>query len=538
MLSFVIIAFLAGMLAVLFPKDKFTLFIFAAVAASILALLYNFYILYPNKYQLSYPWLKQLGFEISIEIVFLKNNLLLISSVSVLSLVALLTAMVTPSERAKNNFAAMLIFNLLSIIFLVSSQNYIQLIIFLGIIDIIAFTLINDVGAKKRFVYSNFIADMGLVSVFALIIGQTASVDIASTNLPQLAHKDYIVIVTLVCLFIKSGLFFFHNGLGELSSLSFNRLSFILFASSPLASFIVLLKLQPMLAQSSCYTDLLQIFSILSIVFGAYGALVIDNIKRKAVYFALSFWGIAYALSGFSYDDIAYFLLGAFLFSQTLLIANEASSNVVFVSEMGSFAKSLKFVFALTALFSASYLAFVYNLQNGYALLYGVLFMLASSQVIAQIYFGCNHADCRVWAKLHTPSFLIWTPVLLLAVFGGYLYFQSTWFVFVGFAFLLLARPLRFLDRLYQKTIIQDTSFFTYFWELILILPLKIVGRILWLTVDFMFIEKTIISSVGSSFEWGIRVFNKLHSHKVAGYIVSILLAVILACLTWAFRGV
>lgn len=124
-------------------------------------------------------------------------------------------------------------------------------------------------------------------------------------------------------------------------TLGFNRLNYVLFTATPLTGYLLLLKTESLLQISPFSYPLLKIFALSSVLWGVWGALAIDNLKQKAVYFALMFWGLVYAFAAFGsrLDSLQFasLLTAAFLFGQVLMLICAAASNETQVSETGGF---------------------------------------------------------------------------------------------------------------------------------------------------------------------------------------------------------
>ena len=76
------------------------------------------------------------------------------------------------------------------------------------------------------------------------------------------------------------------------------------------------------------------------------------------------------------------------------------------------------------------------------------------------------------------------------------------------------------MAALYERDEIQLSEFFERFYEFAVIAPLNILGRILWLTVDFLLIERTIINSFSNLTGVLINVSQRIHTPRLLGYVV------------------
>ena len=88
------------------------------------------------------------------------------------------------------------------------------------------------------------------------------------------------------------------------------------------------------------------------------------------------------------------------------------------------------------------------------------------------------------------------------------------------FGLLLVIHPLRGLSRFYADEELQLSEFFKRFYELLILTPITVLGRILWLTIDFVIIEHTIINSLSDMIKFLIRISQKIHQPQLLNYIL------------------
>lgn len=539
----------AGLISELVPKNRlpvlWSLFSAAAVSYFVyrLSLLGNA----PDLY-LNCPWLKIPNLAVNLEIVVNAGNIYLVFALSILALLVLLQN-TFGAENAKNSLNGLVLLNLLSSLMLVFAGNYVQMLVAVGVCDVLVFSAVNNIEAKKKYIYANFLADIGLVSIFAVILGQGGGLEL--DKLPDYArfghHKDFVAILLLLCIFVKTGLFLFHGAYTEMRTLGFNRLNYVLFTATPLTGYLLLLKTESLLQISPFSYPLLKIFALSSVLWGVWGALAIDNLKQKAVYFALMFWGLVYAFAAFGsrLDSLQFasLLTAAFLFGQVLMLICAAASNETQVSETGGFLKSLKFTFLLALLVLAAFFSVLFKTVEGSPWLaggYALLFAAASAHVLSQILLGESRADERVQAMLKNPPLPSWLPVAAAAAVLCWSFRLSPlWLtpLLAAWLGLFFLRPLRRLDALYDNDVLQEADYVGTAYELLIITPVKVIGRLLWLTVDFVFIERTIISSVQNALGFMIFLFRRIHSGTVTGMLLFMLLGFAVIGIVWLYGG-
>ena len=537
----------AGLISELVPKNRLPVLWSLFSSAAVLYFIYRLSLLGAAPYiVLDYPWLQIPNLAVGLEIGINAGNVGLVYALLTLALLALWQN-TFGADNAKNSVNGLVLLNLLSALLLVFAENYIQLLVAVGVADVLVFSAIDNVEAKKKYIYANFLADIGLLSIFAVVLGQGGGVELSALAGYERfgRHKDFVAVLLLLCVFVKSGLFLFHGTYTALRGLGFNRLNFVLYAATPLTGYLVLLKTESLLHISAYSYPLLQIFSVVSVLWGVCGAIAIDNIKQKAVYLAMMFWGTVYAFAAFgcrlSTLDFAALLTAAFLFGQVLMLIYTAASNETEVSEMGGFIKNLKLTFVLSLLMLAASSAVLIALgKTNIWLAFGslVLLLLVSSHILSQIMLGQSRADERVQAMLKNPSPLLWLPMAAAAgLILWHFKVMPRELVPVVLAFLLLfaIRPLRRFDRLYGSEAIQDADYCGTAYELLIVTPVKVVGRLLWLTIDFVFIERTIISSVQNALAFLVYGFKRIHGGLWTGAFLFMLIGFAVIGAFWRF---
>lgn len=484
----------------------------------------------------TYHWITSRYNKVDINLFSTTANYAFIFPFFIISALMILQNIFYSLEAHKLRLNGLIFLNLAGLILLICSQNFIQLLVGACVIDVLGFYLINDMTAKKKYIFYNMIADLGLFMVFAILWGYLGSINIDKFNdYKKLgSHKDLVAIVLLICIFVKSGLFLFQNQLLDLHIINFNRLNIISFCSTPIAGIILLYKAYGLLPISEYSIPLLQIFAGASLIWGLLGALLMDNIKEKAIYLNIMFYALIYGLLSTSLISISLFsslLVLNYLFINCLQNVVIASSNENYISRMGGFIKPIKISFAVTLV--TLFAIFLILLQSINAenhiwiWSYLVALVLVSSYILQQIYLGQTSSDDRVWAMLKNPNIIYWLPQLLIS--AAYIYFNPSYSyelyaVYVVFLLLLFIGPIRKLSYLYDNDKLQEADWFSGLYNVVIITPVKILGRVLWLTIDFLIIEKTIISTLSNITNFSIRLVSKAHTNSWLSNFAFILL--------------
>lgn len=453
--------------------------------------------------------------------------------VFLVTLTALLINAFLNYETEKLEFVSAAMFNLAFFIALICSENLIQLLISSTIIGVMGFYIINDIEAREKYVFYNFLADMGLFAVFAIIYGRLGNVFL--TDLGSFAklgaHRDLVAILLLVSVFIKSGLFLFHNQLLDLSSINFNRLLLLVYGSAPLAGVVILHKTMPLLKISQYSVPLIQIIAVLSMLWGFINSLVNDNIKDRSTYFAMMIYGYIYSLVALGQlqtpEDLCPFVLLGYILGLNLFMIYLSSSNELYISKMGGFLKGLKITFAFSLLVVFAYIQTVLKdiddvnyLWSTSLLCFG---LISLAHFYHQVFLGRSQADERVLALLKNAGVYILLPALALGgflIYHNYLFSPQIFYAFLVFLLLMVIQPFRPLVSLAEYEAIQEEDYFEKLYEAVILTPIRIIGRVLWLLVDFILIERTIISSLNESTSLLVRLTAKLHTSSLWSYLL------------------
>ena len=107
----------------------------------------------------------------------------------------------------------LILLNFASLIFLLASQDFIQLLIGCSCFSIIGFYMINQADVKIKFIFYNFFAEIALLTALAIVYSGLGSVSLESlSNYSKLGeHKDLVAVLVLLSVFAKSGMFLFQN---------------------------------------------------------------------------------------------------------------------------------------------------------------------------------------------------------------------------------------------------------------------------------------------------------------------------------------
>lgn len=497
----------------------------------------------------SYHWLRYQALHIDINLSSNANNYAQIFPVFLISWVGMLVAVFNSDETKKMHLSGMILLNLAAFIFLLCSDNLIQLLISSCMVGVIGFYIINEVEARRKYVFYNLIADTCLFTVFAIIYGYLGNLDLSElAKFDELgAHRDLVAVLLIFSVFLKSGLLLFHNQLLDLSYLQFNRMIYILSASTPLAGLFILIKTLPLISVSDYSIPLIQVLAVLTVVWAALNSMVVDNIKERTVYFAMMFYSYMYVLISFTrldfYIQLPVLMISSYLLSLTIFLIFQASSYELYVSKMGGFISSMRLTFVLSLItvfvliqtVLAHCTEVIYNSGTAFV----AFLIIGLAHLYHQVYFGEKHADERVMALLKNPGWYLLLPVVTITavlLYHNNYYQPLVFYIFSGFLLLIMVYPFRRLETLADLEAVQEEDYFEKFYDLIILTPIKIIGRILWLLVDFILIERTIISSLNEGTSFLVKTAGKINNASFWGYLALSLLGIAIMILYYYVR--
>lgn len=534
-----------GGIALFVPKENYSKSVSFAFFAVYAALAYSFAEGLQSG-QMSaavFPWLHYKSMHIDISLSSDNSSYYALLPFVLMTGGALFINIFSREEKTRIGFVAAAVFNLAALFFLQGSTNLIQLLIGSYMISFWGIYIIGNLEAREKFVYYNLLADTLLFAAFSIIYGFADTVELKSlSNFGRLgAHKDLIVFLLLFSVFIKSGLFLFQNQLFDMASAGFNRMLLFLSCSAPVAGVLILQKTQPLLGISNYSQPLIFGFAAATMLYAVMAGLLLDNIKFRTVAFYMLTYGFIYA-AVFDKPQFNELLFCCWLCGLSFYVIYSASSNELYISKIGGFIRKMKFSFLLSLGVVAVMLLTAEGMQNGgnwtWCWLAAGLFLLA--HLFHQAYFGKIRADEMVWALLKNAPVYLTLPLFLGGV-GFTLSYPpaETKFLCWGtgiFILMMLAAPFRGFLRFADNEVLQEEDWFERLYDLVLLTPLRIAGRLLWLLVDFLIIERTIMNSVARGMGFLVTMSQKLHTSTFLSYVLMTLLGTSVIIWYW-YKG-
>ncbi len=488
----------------------------------------------------SFIWNKSPGGDIQIDIISNPYNYGFVLPFFIITLLSLALNLLFRYEERRNIYEAGLIFNLAALITMITSNNFVQLLFALFIVDILALLLVHDIEAYRRYILLNISADLMIFTVLAIINSRVASLDIREIlQYKQIGlHIDFIAIIGLTAIFMKFGFFIFHIGLLGLRNIRLHRLQNILFLSAPVCALILLTKFHVLLSGSAYFNTYLHLVCCLSLGGGFVGSLCSQNYKQRIIYWQMMFWALFVELlrfNGFIWNlSLTFLLLQTYILNIALYLIyyytgrhyhqNDLSKiNLVNQSAMlSALMLILLMVVAITGVLTE-----LYNKGNRYYIwTYAILYILSLSATLKSIFFVKKKASYAHSPHL-APHYLVWillgcsaaivlypTPINAVTIWG------------FGAAFILLNRynPIWRIAHIGYICRFEQNDRIGLIYKYGVIKPLRLSGRVLWLLIDRFLTEKIIIGGSIKTAQIGLRFFRKIHSNRILGGTIIIVL--------------
>lgn len=445
-------------------------------------------------------------------------------------------------EERRCVFNSLVIMNFVSLSLMICAENYVQLITTIFISDILGYMILKDVDSSRKYVIYNFIADMLLFMILAMVSGKIHSLSIAELfTYEQIGrHKDFVGLVTALAIFIKIGAFSFQSYLLDTSIARFQRMSTINIMFAPLSGILLLLKLHNILIVSDLFLPLLKIMSSLTFIVGVIFFILKDNIRKKVVYFNMSGLGALMIMlyeNNFEWNKLfsIYYLCLFFyniLFFKLYLYQNRTDnvSDMINAKEINRV--TMYMILLLMALLSNIFIFISYNisleLNHKLPLILSILITISIAIILNHIY--CSPLNRRLdylnKNSMRALSFIVNFAIII----GATRYFNIYHIYNVGilslFIILSSAINLEYTKKPYSHEFIQENEISKSLYYYILVLPILSISRRLWLMVDTIFSEKVITTILSQINRLSISLFFKLNKKSYTSIILFIIVGI------------
>lgn len=492
----------------------------------------------------SFIWNTASGGNLKFDIVSNSYNYWLVLPCFILTMLSALNNFFFHYEERRSAYISVLTLNLVALIILITSNNFVQLLSALFVVDILSLFMIRDIRAYQRYVLLNMLADMILFTVVAVI-----NCRVASLNLRQIIlyrnngmHQDFVALAGLTAVFAKFGFFLFQVGIMDLKKIRFHRMQNVLFMSSPLAAMILLLKFSALWRTSDYFTTYLDVMCIFTILWGGVGSLCADNFKSKVIYWQMSFWALFVELLRFHgfiwFSGFTFLLMEMYAITTALYLLyfyNNRRVSMIQIATIPLVNKKavvcvLAIIIAVIAAM-ANTLTILYNNMNRYYIwTFVAVFMLSLSAVLKQLMVRRDIKITGFSVMPMKPLMFVELALLCSFLLQDWRYAEpSVWGAAIIFALLCAFNPLEKMSFLYKIKIMQNGDVLGRIYH-ILIKSLRLCGRIFWLLIDRLFMEKFVLAVLISGVGCTLRFFGKMHAGKFGGIVAFVLLILLLWC--------
>lgn len=487
----------------------------------------------------SFVWNSAPSGDIKFDIVSNYYNYELILPFFLLTLITIGNNALVRYEERKNVYNALLLFNVTALMMMVTSNNFVQLLSMLFIVDILAAFVGKKIRALKEYSIANMVADMMIFMVLAVISGRVDSLDMREIlNYKSTGrYLDFITVIGLTAVLIKFGIFIFQFGIISLRSLRLHRLQSIMFLFSPAASLILLLKFSALWSASPYFNIYLNAACIFTLLWGTLGLVISSSLRGKMIYMQMMFWGVFIELlrfSGFVWNSSFTALMMCFyLFNSSIYLiyvcANRADSFFQ-IAKSRFCSKSCAFLPLLfqtvTVAITADLLEKIYNNSNRYYIwCFAVLFVLGLSNMAHQTYFNGEQNTKQHRTESHKYFVYALLPLVMMIYMISNINIQSAvvWGFTASFLALTYLNPLSATRHLYEVKYLQKMASESVAYGAAFNNILQYVGRLLWILIDWKLLEKFIIGTTIVMLQRLIRMFRSIHSVFVGRILFAVI---------------
>ncbi len=495
----------------------------------------------------SFVWNSSASGDITVDIVSdLYNRVLVLPFLLITGLAIGFNAVFRYEER-RGAYDSILLFNLIALVMMITSNNFVQLLTGLFAIDILAQLLVHDVEKSKYYALTNLFSDMLLFMVLAVMNSQQETLNLLSIGQYQKTpeHADFVAIVGLIAIFIKLACVPFYSGIMKLQGIRFHRLQNVLFLTSPVAGVILLLKFNQLWSVSPLFSVFVQIICVLSLIWGGICSLLSENLKRKIIFLQMMFWSLmVYLLNGSDFrwsDEYSGLLVGGYLSVSFVYFCYYYHNRIENMLKIHGFSSvsvlPLQVAFIMFAIVFALMVGIVdkvYGEENRlFIWLFAVLYITSVGVMWKQLCCKNSVAESKHATALRGVLMCaIALPVmweLEQMANESFVVYALTAVLFVMF---VLPNP-QIICKAYENEKIQNADVFAKIYHTMLTKPLQELSRMLSIMVDKMFIEKVVIGAVVLFLQEAIRLFRNVHSKHWLGAIIAMWIVVALMVISY-----
>jgi len=159
---------------------------------------------------------------------------------------------------------------------------------------------------------------------------------------------------------------------------------------------------------------------------------------------------------------------------------------------------------------------------------YIISFVISSGCLIPQLY-SQGKEDCSM------PKTIISLCCIIYILYQYFNITETVIYLFMIYLCLVFIRPYRFWGKIYDWQKLQKANYLSMLLHLLIVSPVQFFGRILWLTIDFLIIERTFLSFLTGCNQYLIKINTSLSVTRIRNTLLFIFcsLCMIFGCYYW-----
>lgn len=456
--------------------------------------------------QYSYGWLTSKYYPVSLDFFTTKESYHLIIPLLFAVILCNFFSISNQIERQKVSVSALSVFSVAALIMLICGQNTIQLLVSVCFIDVLGFCVINNINARRQYIFYNLLADLALFMAFAILWGNCRINSLV--NLTECHHSYNNVAEWLIVLsaWIKSGLFPFQGYFVRTAILNDSRQNILSFLSTPLAGFLLMYKVKSLIPDDFIGIEILKYAAQASLVWGIIGGIFINRLADRKIYMNMTFYGLIYSVL-FYFQTLPREMVALFLIHIIL-------SNLIRATR-----RYATGIFIVTFLVVGAIVNTALLLNNPIVPLYLVAVMVTLSGCLFVLYSSDQEEN-------HWINLFLAMGISLMFLYGIKTVPTSFYLWMGGYVLLNLLQPYKLLTKIYANQNIQQADGFSKIFYILFVSPVEFLGRILWLTIDFLIIERTLLSWLAKITGILSQLFGYLHKPTYKNALIFTLIGI------------
>ena len=441
------------------------------------------------------------------------------------------------SENHSLHFNTLLLLSFISLILLVSSHDFLQLMFASSLFSIINFYMPDVVLAKRKSLIFNFLAEMSLFIGLSIIYGQTGSISFSEINSFFNAgrHRDLVGFLLMFAVGCKSGLFLLNGQYYDLKHATFNRTISIMLLSSPICGAVLLLKLRQFFEASDLASQVMPFWCQISILTALLGVFLKNNIKSKNISFGLMIYAfmlhLIYKDTSLFYNMVPNLLMVLAQTYAIFILMKDQLPEDMDIFDFGCLKQNLKISSAPIILMLLSIISGLsYYMQSAYGKVFSCLYLFSLLVVLKMI---CSSSDCNQVPTQNIKRTILFYLLPMTIISIWILYYNQAWSNFgaikIFFVVMILAilSPAEFFRQIGRKKLLR-IDILSAIYAVVIIKPLQFFGRILWLAFDVVVLERSIIASISKTSQIIVGIMHKLQEAGKWSCFISIIIGLII----------